>query len=89
MHLSVENPTKVAIVAVAALRTAGQLVGPDVAEELDQLRAENTRLRGLVEEAVEDLTSWGAYAPDYFKQKWNLARDIAKYQDALNAVSHD
>lgn len=28
----------VAAIAVAALRTAGQLIGPDVAEELDQLR---------------------------------------------------
>lgn len=29
-------------------------------------------------EAKKNLSSWGEYAPDYFKEKWNLKGDIGK-----------
>jgi hypothetical protein len=34
-------------------------------------------LGGALERAREMVSDWGAYAPEYFKQKHNLAGDLA------------
>lgn len=31
-------------------------------------------------DAADDMEGWGAYAGDYFKEKWDLAGDVAKYR---------
>jgi hypothetical protein len=43
------------------------------------LTAEVERLRSLLAEAHEAVSNWGAYADEYFKEKWNLQGDIDKF----------
>jgi len=47
-------------------------------------QAEIDRLRALVaetaEEALEDVEHWASYAGDYFRDKWHLDEDIARYR---------
>ena len=50
--------------------------------QLEQMEAENEKLRTLLLEAAEDIESWGVYASDYFAEKWDLAGDIEKYKKA-------
>ena len=33
-----------------------------------------------LEEAAEDIASWGAYASDYFQEKHDLHGDVVKYK---------
>lgn len=35
----------------------------------------------LMEEAVKDVAEWGAYASEYFQEKWNLEGTLHKWQD--------
>ena len=51
--------------------------------ECARLRKENERLREALREAADGIESWGAYASDYFKEKWDLAGDIARARRAL------
>lgn len=41
------------------------------------------KLRAALQRAREDLADWGAYAGDYFKEKWDLAGDLAAIDEAL------
>lgn len=43
------------------------------------------QLRAALAEAREDVASWGAYASDYFQEKWDLAGDLARIDAALEA----
>ncbi|MGL4651467.1 MAG: hypothetical protein ACRC1H_18825 [Caldilineaceae bacterium] len=75
--------------AVAALGAA--------LDEIDRLRADihschpackragcvNERLRAALREAADSIESWGAYASDYFRQKHDLAGDVARARAAL------
>ena len=36
----------------------------------------------LLYEAADDIENWGAYASEYFQEKWNLVDDVAKYKKA-------
>lgn len=49
-----------------------------------RLTAENERLREAMADAIECLGDWGAYAPDYFKEKWDLDGDLAHLRGALS-----
>jgi hypothetical protein len=40
-------------------------------------------LAAALAEAREDMAGWGAYASDYFTEKWNLAGDLAKCDAVL------
>jgi hypothetical protein len=73
-HVSCESLTRIlAIEAEAAQRST----------------AEVERLREALKEAREDVASWGAYASDYFQEKWNLAGDLARIDAALAEPDHD
>ena len=39
-----------------------------------------------LEEAAEDIASWGAYASEYFQQKHDLQFDIAKYESRVEIL---
>lgn len=52
-------------------------------ERADRAEAENARLREALLDARDMVQSWGAYASDYFKDKWGFADDIAKLNAAL------
>ena len=52
-------------------------------ENLIKLRAENERLRLKYEEAINDIEEWGAYASEYFQEKWGLKECIEQHRDAL------
>lgn len=51
--------------------------------EIDELRAENAKLRVALGRAADDIESWGAYASEYFQKRWNLQRDIEAARAAL------
>ena len=46
-------------------------------------------LEKALREAIEMVESWGAYASDYFKDKHNLAGDIAELRAALAAPAKE
>lgn len=50
--------------------------------ERDALAAENARLREALREARDAIEDWAGYASDYFREKHDLAGDLAKV-DAL------
>lgn len=63
---------------------------PGVAEQvtaaradLAALRAENEGLREALVDARESVASWGSYADEYFKKKWDLVGDLAAIDAAL------
>jgi hypothetical protein len=37
-------------------------------------------------EAAENISDWGAYASEYFQEKWNLAGDIEQARKAIESV---
>lgn len=39
-----------------------------------------------MDEAAEDVAEWGAYAPAYFQDKWNLQKAIKKWKDRAAAI---
>jgi len=41
------------------------------------------RLREKYEEAIDDIEEWGAYAPEYFQEKWELKECIEQHRAAL------
>ena len=51
-------------------------------EEIDELKKENAALREGLVEAWEAAVDWGAYASEYFQEKWGLAEDIKKLEKA-------
>lgn len=40
----------------------------------------------MMDEAVEDVAEWGAYASEYFQDKWNLEGTLKKWQDRATAI---
>jgi hypothetical protein len=40
-------------------------------------------LLAALKEAREDVSSWGAYASEYFRDKWDLAGDLARYDAVI------
>ena len=47
--------------------------------EIDRLRGELVKARGLVEE-------WAAYANPYFQDKWDLAGDLERLDAAVRSI---
>ena len=61
-------------------------------EQRDSLAAERDALAGRVKEleaalknARDDMADWVSYASDYFREKYNLAGELAAIDAALNA----
>ena len=40
----------------------------------------------LMEEAAVNVSDWGAYASEYFQDKWDLAGYVKKWQDRAAAI---
>ena len=51
----------------------------DIGEAADEIE----RLREKYEEAIDDIEEWGAYAPEYFQEKWKLKECIEQHRAAL------
>ena len=47
----------------------------------------NARLRAALQDAIDSVESWGAYASPYFQEKWDLAGDIKRLQAVLDQKS--
>jgi hypothetical protein len=58
-------------------------------EEIEQQRYEIERLRALVNEAVEEVVGWGAYASDYFQRKRQLQDIITSLRARIMEPGHD
>ena len=75
---------------VAEVREANDLINrlrgynADLTKEVNQLRYE-------LEFAIECVESWGAYASDYFKDKYDFEGDLKRLRQALtnNGGSHE
>jgi hypothetical protein len=60
-----------------------------LAGENRELHTELERLRGALIEAADAIESWGAYAGEYFQQKWDLQGDVTAARNAAGAVNRD
>lgn len=54
----------------------------EMARKYAEAKVEIERLRAALLDALEDVEHWGAYASEYFQEKWNLAGDIARIREA-------
>jgi uncharacterized coiled-coil DUF342 family protein len=52
-------------------------------KERDELLKEIERLREKYKEAIDDIEEWGAYAPEYFQEKWKLKECIEQHRTEL------
>lgn len=52
----------------------------NMAEKIEALTQERDRLREALEEAADDIASWGAYASEYFQKKRKLDECVARYR---------
>lgn len=43
-------------------------------------------IKAWCEEAAKDVEEWGAYASEYFQEKWNLVSGIQKWRDRANVL---
>lgn len=50
---------------------------------LDRIEAQRDRLAAALQDAIECVESWGAYASEYFQNKHDLAGDLARLRAAL------
>jgi len=53
----------------------------DIADLLDEARAEILRLRHMMSEAADCIADWGAYADDFFQKKHDLAGDVQRFRE--------
>lgn len=67
------------------------LLGVAVKElrETDAIRAERERLRGALQDARECIEAWACYANEYFREKHDLAGDLARIDAALASVEKE
>lgn len=62
----IELPTKVA-------KSLAPLTG--------RMREEIDRLKSLLSDAADTIEGWGTYASPYFKEKWDLADNVARFRE--------
>ena len=55
-------------------------------DEVERLQARVRELETALGDAIECVESWAAYATDYFREKHDLAGDLARLRAALAAV---
>ena len=56
---------------------------------ITQKNKEIDELKSLLREAVQDISDWGSYASEYFKDKHDLAGTIAKYEAIFTTNAQD
>ena len=57
---------------------------PDARDaEIAALRAEIERLRAALTDAIQCVEDWSRYADGYFREKWDVANDLARLRSAL------
>lgn len=54
---------------------------------LAESQAREKVLRDGLSQAAEDMAGWGAYASEYFQDKWNLAGDVKRLQHLASMPS--
>lgn len=60
---------------------------PLLRAELRQLIEEfRAQLHDWAVDALEDVNGWGAYADDYFQEKWGYAKDLDKWTKRVEAT---
>ena len=52
---------------------------------IDKLRTQNQALVEALEDATDEIESWGAYASEYFQEKHDLAGNVAKFRAITQA----
>lgn len=57
-----------------------------LARACDRLERERDEARSIAAEAIDEIESWGAYASDYFQEKWDLAGTVERLRAALRAL---
>jgi hypothetical protein len=55
-------------------------------DELRRLQSVNAQLLEALEEAADDIESWGAYATEYFQKRHNLQGAVNKARAAIAAA---
>ena len=66
--------------------------GPALLAETDVTAIDERDVEPLVEtleEAIEMVEDWGAYASGYFQEKWDLLGDLRKLRAALKAFEDE
>ena len=64
---------------------AVQAANQRLAAERDKLRTQNQALVEALEDATDEIESWGAYASEYFQEKHDLAGNVAKFRAIAQA----
>jgi len=59
----------------------------DVDYDADRVVARALAVRKGLEDAIECVESWSAYAPDYFKTKHGLADDLQRLRKVLDGAA--
>lgn len=60
---------------------------PLLLDHIEDQEKKIQELTTLVEEAVEDIKSWAAYADKYFQEKHDLVGTLERYQKALTILA--
>jgi hypothetical protein len=58
----------------------------ELAQRLNAAESVNAQLVEALEEAADDIESWGAYATEYFQKRHNLQRAVNKARAAIAAA---
>ena len=66
------------------LDIAGLPMVVHVLRRAEAAEAQAERMRALAGEAIDSIEEWGAYAYDYFKEKWDLTGTVKGYRDRLS-----
>lgn len=81
------TPERARELVYAAFDRRGYFNSADMIDAILQACAEEREACAKnMDEAAEDVAEWGAYAPAYFQDKWNLQKAIKKWKDRAAAI---
>ena len=63
-----------------ARRIQASILFPQLLDAVEELQAENARLREAMAEAAECIADWGLYASEYFQEKHGLEDDVQRFR---------
>jgi membrane-bound ClpP family serine protease len=70
----------------ALSRSAGEAIKQAIINACAEQRQEYA---DLMDEAAVNVSDWGAYASEYFQDKWDLAGYVKKWQDRAAAIREE